>query len=314
MPIQTYERNRIGDTLTREQIEELQRFGALEWEPRDIAIYFSFDITQFTAEYNDPESIVTLAITRGRLQALATVDKALLGNAKAGDLPSINHLEKIRREKSFKTSKLDIFGTFDNEKAFRRVYEYMAEGRTNDLSNNEKLFLDLLSIINSIDRQVGKRAAIKFLIQQLGYSYDRAADYYNQADALFYSNRNTTKEALRNKYAELLEDLAHAAKNVATTPKDYEAVSEIIAKAAKIRKLDEPEIQRLPPQMYMRPLRVFSLTTDVIGLPPVNRQEINDQIQRLNIPETTKSRLRRESLIEDVDIIEILNYGKQSEN
>ena len=66
--------------------------------------------------------------------------------------------------------------------------------------------------------------------------------------------------------------------------------------------------------MYMRPLRVFSLTTDVIGLPPVNRQEINDQIQQLNIPEATKSRLRRESLIEDVDIIEILNYGKQSEN
>ena len=59
---------------------------------------------------------------------------------------------------------------------------------------------------------------------------------------------------------------------------------------------------------------MFSLTTDVIGLPPVNRQEINDQIQRLNIPEATKSRLRRESLIEDVDIIEILNYGKQSEN
>ena len=52
----------------------------------------------------------------------------------------------------------------------------MAEGRTNDLSNNEKLFLDLLSIINSIDRQVGKRAAIKFLTQQLGYSYDRAVD------------------------------------------------------------------------------------------------------------------------------------------
>ena len=72
MPKQIYERNRIGDTLTREQIEELQQFGALEWEPRDMAIYFSFDIAQFTAEYNDPESIVTLAITRGRLQALAT--------------------------------------------------------------------------------------------------------------------------------------------------------------------------------------------------------------------------------------------------
>lgn len=314
MPIQTYERNKIGDTLTRDQVVDLQRFGALEWEPRDIAIYFGFDIDQFTAEYNDPGSVVTLAVTRGRLQALATVNKVLLGNAQAGDLPSINHLEKLRREKSFKTSKLDIFGSFDDEKAFRRVYEYLAEGRTNDLSNNERLFLDLLSIINSIDRQMGKRATIKFLTQQLHYSHDRAADYYNQADALFYSNRNTTKEALRNKYAELLEDLAHAAKNVAQTPKDYEAVSEIVAKAAKIRKLDEPEIERLSPQMYMRPLRVFSLTTDVIGLPPVNRQEVSDQIQHLNVPEATKSRLRRDSLVEDVDIIEFLNYGKQAEN
>ncbi|MFR5936274.1 MAG: hypothetical protein ACLUGU_12135 [Alistipes shahii] len=94
MPKQIYERNRIGDTLTREQIEELQQFGALEWEPRDMAIYFSFDIAQFTAEYNDPESIVTLAITRGRLQALATINKKLLSNAEAGDLPAINHLEK----------------------------------------------------------------------------------------------------------------------------------------------------------------------------------------------------------------------------
>ncbi len=314
MPIQTYERNKIGDTLTQDQVVDLQRFGALEWEPRDIAIYFGFDIDQFTAEYNDPGSVVTLAVTRGRLQALATVNKALLGNAQAGHLPSINHLEKLRREKSFKTSKLDIFGSFDDEKAFRRVYEYLAEGRTNDLSNNERLFLDLLSIINSIDRQMGKRATIKFLTQQLHYSHDRAADYYNQADALFYSNRNTTKEALRNKYAELLEDLAHAAKNVAQTPKDYEAVSEIVAKAAKIRKLDEPEIERLSPQMYMRPLRVFSLTTDVIGLPPVNRQEVSDQIQHLNVPEATKSRLRRDSLVEDVDIIEFLNYGKQAEN
>lgn len=240
---QLHEHNIIGENLTRDQIEELQQFGALEWTSRDIAIYFRFDIDQFTAEYNDPNSTVSFTIKRGQLQALATINKAILANAEAGDLPSVNHLEKIRRERAFKTSKLDIFGTFDDEKSFRRVYEYIAEDRTNDLSTGERLFLDLLTIINSFDRQFGKRATVKLLTQQLGFSYDRAVDYYNQADNLFYSNRNTTKDALRNKYAELLEDLAHAAKNAATTPKDYEAVSEIIAKAAKIRKLDEPEIK-----------------------------------------------------------------------
>lgn len=312
-PMTSHQHNKIGDTLTREQIEELQRLGALEWGPRDIAVYLGVEIAPFTAEYNDPDSIVALAVRRGQLQALAAIGKSLLGNAESGDIPAINHLEKIRREKSFKTSKLDIFGTFNNEEAFRRVYEYIAEGRTNDLSNNEKLFLDLLTIINSLDRQFGKRPTVKFLVQQLGYSYDRAVDYYNQADNLFYSNRNTTKEALRNKYAELLEDLFHAAKNTAQSPKDFEAASEIIAKAAKIRKLDEPEIQKLPPAAYLRQIRMFSLTPEILGLPPINRQEVNEQILHLNLPETEKARLRREALIEDVDIAEILEYGKSCE-
>ena len=309
-----YRQNIIGDDLTRDQVQELQRYGALEWTPRDIAICMGFDIDQFTAEYKDPESIVSLAITRGRLMTSATIGSKILGNAEKGDLPSILHLEKIRREKSFQTSQLDIFGGFDDQKSFEKVSEYVAAGRTEELSNNEKLFIDLLSIINSLDRQFGKRATIKLLTQQFGYSYDRAVDYYDQADQLFYSNRNTTKEAMRNKYAEMLDNIAHAALATAQTSKDYEAVSEIIAKAAKIRKLDEPEIQKLPAQMYLRQIRMFSLTTEVLGLPPVNRQEINDQIQQLRIPEVEKRRLRQEALIDDVDIIEMFGNGKSCEN
>lgn len=308
------ERNKIGDALTRDQVVELQEYGALEWSARDIAIAMGLDIEQFVAEYDDPNSIITLAVNRGRLLALADTSKAILKNAKGGDLPSIQHLEKIRREKSFLTSKLDIFGAFADEKAFQRVYDYIAMGRTGELSNNEQLFLDLLSIINSLDRRFGKRATIKFLTQQCGYSYDRAQDYYNQADALFYSNRNTTREALRNKYAELLEDLAHAARAAAQTPKDYEAVSEIIARAAKIRRLDEPEIEKLPPQNYLRQFRVFSLTPEVLGLPAVNRQLVSEQIQQLRVPEAEKRRLRRDALIEDVDIMELMDHGKASED
>ena len=220
----SYKQNIIGDDLTTESVQELQRYGALEWNPRDIAISMGFDIDQFTAEYKDPDSIVSLAITRGRLQAQAVISTKVLDNAKLGDLPSILHLEKIRREKSFQTSKLDIFGGFDDQKSFDRVSEYVAAGRTAELSNNEKLFIDLLSIINSLDRQFGKRSTIKLLTQQFGYSYDRAVDYYDQADQLFYSNRNTTKEAMRNKYAEMLDNIAHAALLTAQTPKDLSLI------------------------------------------------------------------------------------------
>ncbi len=308
------DRDKIGDTLTPEDIAELQQFGVLEWDPRDIATYFGVDVDQFAAEYKDPDSRVSFAITRGRLMARATIDRKILANAEAGDIPSITQLDKIRREKSFKMSKLDIFGAFDDKKAFDRVCEYIASGRTGELSNPEKLFIDLLTIINSLDRQFGKRATIKFLTQQFDFPYDRAADYYNQADALFYSNRSTTKEALRQKYAELLEDLAHAARAAAETAKDYEAVSEIIARAAKIRKLDEADIQKLPPQMYLRPIRMFSLSTEVMGQPEINRQEVAAQIQQLAVPEAVKRRIGRDALVEDIDIIELLEHGKSPEN
>ncbi len=66
--------------------------------------------------------------------------------------------------------------------------------------------------------------------------------------------------------------------------------------------------------MYLRQVRVFSLTPEVLGLPAINRQEVNDQIQQLRIPEVEKSRLRREALIEDVNIIELLENGKSRED
>ena len=69
VPELNYRRNIIGDSLTPDLVQELQGYGALEWSPRDIAISMGFDIDQFTAEYKDPDSTVSLIITRGRLQA-----------------------------------------------------------------------------------------------------------------------------------------------------------------------------------------------------------------------------------------------------
>lgn len=102
VPELNYRRNIIGDSLTPDLVQELQGYGALEWSPRDIAISMGFDIDQFTAEYKDPDSTVSLIITRGRLQAQADISKKVFENAKLGDLPSILHLEKIRRENRFK--------------------------------------------------------------------------------------------------------------------------------------------------------------------------------------------------------------------
>lgn len=311
---QLFERNKIGSELTQHNIDEIQKLGALHWPPQDIAIYFGFDVNQFKTEYNDEESIVYLNVNRGRLKTLATVDMKMIDNASAGDMQAVNMVYKIHRDKEFKIAKLDIFGSFDDKKLFERIYGYIAKGKSSDLATNEKLYLDLLTIINSLDKQFGRRSTIKLLTSEnFKFTYAKAVDYYNQADSLFYSNRGTTKEALRNKYAEMLENLSIAATKVATSSRDYQAAGELLTEAAKVRGLNNPEIEKLPPQAYLKQYRVFSLTPEVTGLPEINRNELSQQIDTLRIPEMDKKRIKNEAFLGIVDIVSVIDNGQQSE-
>ncbi len=305
----------IGKQFDDEALKELQDFGALGWAPQDIATFFGFDIQAFTAEYNNPDSIIAYNIRRGQLINYAEIDKKALLSAKGGNIKSMERIDQIRRERSFSVSKLDIFGAFDDPEKFQRVYDYIVAGKSSDLSNNEKLYLEMLSIVNSIDRQFGKRATIKFLQSTpFNYSYVQAVDYYNEADNLFYANRGQTKEAMRNKLASMIIDLGVGAQKTAQTPKDFEIAGNLYAKAARILALDEPDVQRLPAELYRRQFRVFSLNTETIGLPKIDRHEVGQQIDLMPIPENVKDRLRSESLIEDANIITLLEYGQKSNN
>lgn len=306
------EQNKIGDTLTTDQVQELQRFGALDWEPRDIAIYFNFDIKQFTFEYSDADSIVCLIVTRGRLQSLAAISTKLLNNAEAGDTPSIAQIQKINRDKSFKTTKLDIFGGFEDEESYQRLSDYIATGASKDLSTKEQLYIDLLHLVFSLSKQHDRRYVIKFLTRTPHkISYARAVDIYDEAVNLFYSNRRITKEALRQKYADDLESWANMVAKTATCAADYDIAGNLKAKAAKILRLDQSDPEQLPPSQYIRPIRLLSLDSSDVNLPPANRDDLARQIESVLAPDAVKKRLRMEAGIEDIDFIEILNVAQE---
>ena len=66
--------------------------------------------------------------------------------------------------------------------------------------------------------------------------------------------------------------------------------------------------------MYLRPIRVFSLTPEISGLPKVNRQQLAQHIAALQIPERERRRVRNDAFIEDVNIEEFIAYAEQSQN
>ena len=70
---------------------------------------------------------------------------------------------KVKRDKSFAVSKLDLFGGTADLEAWARIEEYLSSGKASDLSAKERVWLDLLMLIHSLDWKYGKRVTMRFL-------------------------------------------------------------------------------------------------------------------------------------------------------
>jgi hypothetical protein len=130
---------------------------------------------------------------------------------------------------------------------------------------------------------------------------------YDEAVTLFYTNRNVEKKALRNMYADQMDEAALIVRDNAESAKDWEVYGNLTEKAYKMRGLDKEDPKKLDKGVYLKPLRYYSLDSAVVGLPEINRQELASQIEALEIPEREKSRLRMEANMEQIKIEDRLN-------
>ena len=304
-----------GIGLTEAIRENLLHLGALGWPESDIAAFFGWDEALLRDECANPDSEIAKLLARGRLQKRAEIEIRLMQDAVGGNLTAAKQFAEIMRDRSFQLSKLDIFGGPADEGAFERLQEYIASGSPGTLSENEQRYIDLLVLIYSMDGQHGKRKTIRFLTRPpFGFTYNRASDLYAEAVEMFFANRKVSKDALRAKMADQFDTLYALTMAAAKTPKDYEIAANILAQKGKIQRLDQDDPVVLPADQYQKRFRLLSLTPEVIGLTPANRDVLAAQIDSTLEPDSVKRRLRMEAGIEDVDIIEILENVVQEES
>lgn len=295
--------------------EKVSWLAALGWPEGDIAQSLGLSYSDFMNRVADPADELFDSVNRGRLQKRAEVEIKIARGAAAGDTDSIKQFSEIVRDRSFSISKLDLFGGAEKEGSFQRIQDYIASGSKGSLSEKEQVYVDILTLIYSLDGQYGKRRTIKFLTSApFNFSYDHASDMYSEATEMFYCNRKISKEALRNKIADQFDALYIAARDAAQTSKDYEVAANILANKARALQLDKEDPAKLPAEMYVKPFRVLSLTPEAIGLPTVNRQELGRQIEGLVAPEMVKKRLKMEAGVTDMNVEEMLSNGIQEES
>lgn len=294
--------------LDEEGIIKLEKLAALGYSHEKMAMILNINVKLFLQHATDKSSKICYHIERGILTSLANEQLRILDKAEKGEIEASKRLEEIRRNRSFKITKKDIFGGFETKASFQVLEEYIQSGSSKSLSSDEAMYLEALTLMYHMDRKYGRRKTVEFFTKTpFNLKHQRAREMYDEAINLFYVDRKIEKKALRNKYAELLEEDAAFVRRIAETAKDMEIHAKIISLAGKFQELDKPDPDKLPEELYLPPVRVYSLDPADVGLEPINRNELGRQIDELDLPVSEKNRLRQDAMIDQIELKETLN-------
>lgn len=193
---------------------------------------------------------------------------------------------------------------------FDNLQDYIQAGSKEELTGEEEKYLEMLYLVNSMRRKYGKENAISFIQRPpFNIPYRRSREMYDEALNLFYGDDNVEKQAHRNA---LFEEMIAASKLVLATAKssrDMEVYADIVSRAYKIKGLDVPEPPKVPEGLYKKPIKVYSLNPAAISLQLENRHEIAAMIDKLEIEENEKVRIKQEAGVNKINFLEL--YDEQ---
>ena len=191
---------------------------------------------------------------------------------------------------------------------FDRLQDYLASGCTMELTDDEMDYYNALYALIGIQRKYGKDNAISFLMHDpFQVKRAKAREMYNEAINLFFADDSVENNAHRNMMYDNLQKAAQVVLMNAHSSKDMEVYGNLMVQAAKIKQLDKPDPQKRN-EVNEKPIKIYMLDTQAVGIPQVNRQLLAEQIDSIpDIPEREKVRLKRDAQVIDVDIIEMLD-------
>ncbi len=190
---------------------------------------------------------------------------------------------------------------------FDTLQDYIASGCTMELTADELDYYNALYALVGINRKYGKDNAIAFLMHEpFNVERLRARKMYSEAINLFYLNDTIENNAHRNMMFDNLMKAAQVVLQNAVSSKDMEVYGNLNIQAAKIKQLDKPDPVK-PKEIDEKPIKIYDLNPEAVGLDAANRQILAAQIDSVDLPEREKVRLKRDANIVDIDFEEMLN-------
>lgn len=190
---------------------------------------------------------------------------------------------------------------------FDTLQDYIASGCTMELTADELDYYNTLYALVGINRKYGKDNAVAFLMHEpFNVERMRARKMYSEAINLFYLNDTIENNAHRNLMYDNLMKAAQVVLQNAVSSKDMEVYGNLNIQAAKIKQLDKPDPVK-PKEIDEKPIKIYDLNPEAVGLDAANRQILAAQIDSVDLPEREKVCLKRDANIVDIDFEEMLN-------
>ena len=190
---------------------------------------------------------------------------------------------------------------------FDTLQDYIASGCTMELTADDLDYYNALYALVGINRKYGKDNAVAFLMHEpFNVERMRARKMYSEAINLFYLNDTIENNAHRNLMYDNLMKAAQVVLQNAVSSKDMEVYGNLNIQAAKIKQLDKPDPVK-PKEIDEKPIKIYDLNPEAVGLDAANRQILAAQIDSVDLPEREKVRLKRDANIVDIDFEEMLN-------
>lgn len=92
----------------------------------------------------------------------------------------------------------------------------------------------------------------------------------------------------------------------AKVAKDMEIYGNLITQAWKVKGLDKPDVAK-PKEIKDKPIKIYSLESEAVGIPGVNRAQLAAQIDAIPIYPREKVRIKRDARVTDISFVEMLD-------
>jgi len=193
------------------------------------------------------------------------------------------------------------------------LQHYITTGKSSGLPNDVVIYLELLEMVRSMYSKYETKNFIINTLMAPVYELSRklATQLYFDALNFFYSDNSVKQKAWENIYADHMEKLAY----YAIERDEIENARRCFMDAAKLRGVGREERSEIPQEMLNRPVIIYTLDPEKVGLPMASRKELAEFIDNIpEISERERVRVKRDAgVIETTLFEEIVNEDKENQ-